>query len=57
LEQLIVQVDAQASAMPESLALNQDKWYADKPTITKDNVDFFLRYLEARKMKLDRTWK
>ena len=57
LEQLIVQVDAQASSMPESLALNQDQWYADTPTITVDNVDFFLRYLTARKMKLDRTWK
>ena len=36
--------------------LNQDTWYGDKPDITKDNLHFFLRYLENRKQKLDREW-
>ena len=53
---VIEQVEAQAAAMPESLRLNQDRWYEDKPTITEDNVDFFIRYLKARKAKLKHEW-
>ena len=57
LTKVIAKVEAQAAAMEESLQLNQDTWYSDKPTITEDNVSFFIRYLKARKHKLDGTWK
>ena len=57
LTEVIAKVEAQAAAMEESLQLNQDTWYSDKPTITEDNVSFFIRYLKARKHKLDGTWK
>ena len=53
---VIVQVEAAAEAMPESLALNQNGWYADKPDITEDNVSFFIKYLKHRKATLDREW-
>ena len=56
LTEVIAKVEAQAAAMEESLQLNQDTWYGDKPDITKDNLHFFLRYLENRKQKLDREW-
>ena len=42
--------------MPESLQMNQDRWYEDKPDITRDNLHFFTRYLQNRKTKLDREW-
>ena len=56
LTEVIAKVEAQAAAMEESLQLNQDTWYGDKPDITKDNLHFFLRYLKSRKQKLDREW-
>lgn len=56
LTEVIAKVEAQAAAMPESLQLNQDRWYGDKPTITEDNLDFFIRYLKNRRTKLDREW-
>lgn len=56
LEEVIAQVESQAEAMPASLQMNQDTWYTDTPTITEDNVDFFIRYLKVRKSKLDREW-
>ena len=57
LSEVIDKVEDQAAAMEESLQLNQDTWYSDKPTITEDNVSFFIRYLKARKHKLDGIWK
>ncbi len=56
LSEVIGKVEAQADAMEESLALNQEEWYEGKPDITKDNVDFFIRYLKNRKTVLDRKW-
>ena len=56
LDGVIADVETMAAAMPESLRTNQDTWYADKPTITEDNVSFFVRYLEHRKTTLDREW-
>lgn len=56
LSDVIDQVEACAAAMPASLQLNQDTWYADKPTITEDNVTFFIKYLKSRKYTLDREW-
>jgi hypothetical protein len=56
LPEIIARVEAQADAMPESLQMNQDRWYADKPDLTKDNLHFFTRYLQNRKSKLDREW-
>ena len=53
---LIDEVEAQAAAMSDSLQANQDRWYADKPTITEDNVTFFVKYLKHRKATLDREW-
>ena len=55
--EVIRRVEAQAAAMEQSLALNQDRWYGDKPTITRDNVDFFIRYLKSMKTRLDREWR
>ncbi len=49
-------VEAQAAAMSESLALNQDEWYKRNPDITEDNMEFFIRYLKNRKAVLDRKW-
>ncbi len=54
---VIEQTEACAAAMPESLRLNQDAWYGDDPTLTEDNLVFFIRYLKARKATLDRQWK
>jgi hypothetical protein len=56
LADVIHQVEFQAAAMSESLRMNQDTWYADKPDITEDNVDFFIKYLKHRKSTLDREW-
>ena len=56
LDSTILAVEKQATSMEESLALNQNTWYADKPTITRDNVDFFLKYLRNMKTRLDRDW-
>lgn len=56
LPEIIAKVEAQADAMPESLQMNQDRWYEDKPDITRDNLHFFTRYLQNRKSKLDREW-
>lgn len=56
LGEIIGKVEAQADAMEESLALNQDEWYGEKPAITKNNVDFFIRYLKNRKAVLDKKW-
>ena len=36
--------------------MNQGTWYADKPDITEDNVEFFIKYLKHRKAALDREW-
>ena len=55
LAEVIRQVEAQAAAMPESLQMNQGKWY-DSPTLTEDNVDFFIRYLKNRRSKLKYEW-
>ena len=57
LTDLIEDVERQANAMAESLSLNQDRWYEEKPTITEDNVEFFLEYLKARKSYLSREWR
>ena len=57
LNDVIRSVEEQADAMPESLALNQDKWYPEKPTVTEDNIAFFLRYLKARRTYLNRVWR
>ena len=56
LEEVIGKVEARAAAMPESLQMNQDLWYPDKPDITEDNVEFFIKYLKHRKSTLDRAW-
>ncbi|MBP3666406.1 MAG: CotH kinase family protein [Clostridia bacterium] len=54
--QVIQQTEACAAAMPESLRLNQDAWYGDEPTLTEENLSFFIRYLKARKAILDKRW-
>lgn len=56
LSEVITRVEMQAAAMEASLQMNQDRWYGDKPTITEDNLDFFIRYLKNRRTKLDREW-
>ena len=56
LSEVITRVEAQAAAMEVSLEMNQDRWYSDKPTITDDNLNFFIRYLKHRKQKLDQEW-
>lgn len=56
LPEIIARVEAQADAMPESLQMNQDRWYVEKPDLTRDNLHFFTRYLKNRKSKLDREW-
>ena len=55
--QVIGKVETQAAAMDASLALNQDRWYSDKPTITEDNLEFFVKYLKNMKTRMDREWK
>lgn len=56
LEEVIGKVEAYAEAMPHSLQLNQGTWYPEKPSITEDNVEFFITYLKHRKSTLDREW-
>lgn len=57
LEEVIGKVEAYAEAMSHSLQLNQDTWYPEKPSITEDNVEFFITYLKHRKATLDREWE
>ena len=57
LTEVIGKVEAQAAAMEESLTHNQDRWYSDKPTITEDNLEFFVKYLKNMKTRMDREWK
>ena len=56
LTDVIGQVEAQAAAMEQSLTHNQDRWYSDKPTITEDNLEFFVKYLKNMKTRMDREW-
>ena len=56
LDGVIADVEAMAAGMEESLALNQDRWYSYNPTITEENVTFFIKYLKHRKSTLDREW-
>ena len=49
-------MEAQAAAMEQSLTHNQDRWYSDKPTITEDNLEFFVKYLKNMKTRMDREW-
>ena len=56
LDRVIEQVQERADTMPNALEQNQERWYADKPTITEDNIEFFIRYLKARKAYLNRVW-
>lgn len=56
LTEVIGKVEAQAAAMEQSLTHNQDRWYSDKPTITEDNLEFFVKYLENMKTRMDREW-
>ena len=42
--------------MAESLKLNQDRWYADKPDITRDNIQFLNDYLDYRREFLANEW-
>ena len=57
LAEVAASVEALAERMGESLALNQTEWYEDTPTITEDNVEFFVKYLKSRKAYLDREWR
>ncbi len=41
----------------ESLVLNQERWYEDKPDLTEDNYDFLVKFLKDRKKVLDRAWR
>ena len=56
LTDVIQAVEDQAAAMEQSLDLNQDRWYSDKPTITEDNLEFFVKYLKNMKTRMDREW-
>jgi hypothetical protein len=56
LAEVIPDVEAMADGMEASLQLNQDRWYGYNPTITEDNVTFFVKYLKHRKSTLDREW-
>ena len=56
LTEVIGKVEAQAAAMEQSLTHNQDRWYSDKPTITEDNLEFFVKYLKNMKTRMDREW-
>lgn len=44
-------------SIPESLALNEQRWYADKQDITDDNYDFLIKFLKDRKKVLGRAWR
>ena len=56
LTEVIGKVETQAAAMEQSLTHNQDRWYSDKPTITEDNLEFFVKYLKNMKTRMDREW-
>ena len=56
LTDVIGKVETQAAAMEESLTHNQDRWYSDKPTITEDNLEFFVKYLKNMQTRMDREW-
>lgn len=45
------------SSMSESFKLNQEKWYADVPTATEDNLRFLNDFLTARRAFLSEVWK
>lgn len=53
----IKHVQSYKGEISESLALNQERWYADKPDLTEDNYDFLVNFLKDRKKVLDRAWR
>ncbi len=57
LDDCILYVQNYKSEIDESLALNDQLWYADKDDITEKNYDFLLKFLKNRKKVLDREWK
>lgn len=57
LDDCIDHVQDYKSGISESLALNDERWYADKNDITEKNYDFLLKFLKNRKKVLDREWK
>lgn len=53
----IKHVQQYKGSISESLALNQERWYKDKPDLTEDNYDFLINFLKDRKKVLDREWR
>ena len=53
LESMIDAYDGYASAIENSLVLNNERWYGTYQNITSNNITFFKDYLIARKQHLD----
>ena len=53
----IVYVQSYKGEIDQSLALNDQLWYADKDDITEQNYRFLLDFLKNRRKVLDREWK
>ena len=57
LDDCILYVQSYKDEIDESLALNDQLWYADKDDITDQNYRFLLEFLKNRRKVLDREWK
>lgn len=57
LDDCILYVQNYKDEIDESLALNDQLWYADKDDITEQNYDFLLNFLTNRKKVLDQAWR
>lgn len=53
----IVYVQSYKGEIDQSLALNDQLWYADKDDITEQNYRFLLDFLKNRRKVLDREWQ
>lgn len=57
LSDCIVHVQSYRNSIATSLALNEQRWYADKKDITDDNYQFLLKFLKSRHRVLGKEWR
>ena len=56
LQSYLNNLDSLVASMSESLELNQQKWYSDKPDLTANNLTFLNDYLASRITVLNKKW-
>ncbi len=56
LDKLIRHLQEYHDTIEESLALNEQRWYANKPNLTEDNFEFMIRFFKSRQKVLEKAW-